>query len=62
MIRFYQSYEKEFQLSHFFSSDNVFTKCYMRLFCNNSFESKTIKFNRFHNQKTFLVHASFKLV
>ena len=31
-------------------------------FCNNSFDVKTIKFNRFHNWKTFLFHASFKLV
>ena len=32
------------------------------IFCNNSFDVKTIKFNRFHNRKTFLFHVSFKLV
>ena len=31
-------------------------------FCNSSFNVKTIKFNRFHNRKTFLFHVSFKLV
>ena len=35
-----------------------FTEC-SRDFC---FYVKTIKFNRFHNGKTFLFHASFKLV
>ena len=40
--------------SHFFSSDYVFTKCYVQLFCNNSFDVNTIKFNRFHNQKKFI--------
>ena len=32
------------------------------IFCNNSFDVKTIKFNRFHNWKTFLFHISFKVV
>ena len=62
MTRFHQSHKKEFLLSHFFSSDCVFTKCYTRLLCNNSFDVNTIKFNRFHNRKTFLFHVSFKLV
>ena len=31
-------------------------------FCNNSFNVKTIKFNRFLNRKTLLFHVSFKLV
>ena len=26
-------------------------------FCNNSFDTKTIKFNRFQNRKTFLFHV-----
>ena len=62
MIRFYQSHKNEFLLSYFFSFDYVYTKYYSLLFCNNSFDVKTIKFNRFHNRKTFLFHASFNLV
>ena len=31
-------------------------------FCYNSFDVKSIKFNRLHNRKTFLFHVSFKLV
>ena len=31
-------------------------------FCNNSFDVKTIKLNRFYNRKTFLFYISFKLV
>ena len=53
---------KEFLLSHFFSSAYVFTECYTQLFCNNSFDVKTIKLKRLHNRKTFLFHVSFKLV
>ena len=30
--------------------------------CNNSFDAKTIKFNRLHNRNFFLFHVSFKLV
>ena len=47
---------------YFFSSGYVFTECYTRFFCNNSFDVKSIKFNRLHNRKTFLFHVSFKLV
>ena len=32
----------------------VFTKYYTRLFCINSFDVKTIKFNRFYNPKNFI--------
>ena len=51
MTRFYQSHKKKFLLSHFFSSDDV-TRDF---FCNNSFDVKTIKFNKFwtrHNSIT----------
>ena len=48
-----------FLLSHFVSSD-FFTECYTRLFCNNSFDVKTIKFNRFHNRKTFYISCFFQ--
>ena len=31
-------------------------------FSNNSFDVKSVKFNRLHNRKYFLFHVSFKLV